>query len=890
MNQNKSKLGKQFIAQLPTYLNIKEVTKFMAKKRQDDIQVLKTYTSKNRLKASDSELYQQMTEKVKCQKKDLDPIEYEQMLKFFDQIQPKYEIGDQIKKISGIEPVIKQNDNMNIIQGQVQLEIQSDFLYIINIWDNIVIENSGPIDELIGLYQKRNEWHDKIKLVAISLKSSSEEIIQLVTKKKWECMNHYKLIKNKQGNHQFLDMINIEGLPIVVIIGKNGKILHIGYHFEVDLDELIKIEMSKVDGSNPGELSIQANLKIENQKQNVEGNQVQSQNVNNMIKEQVKVLKQILQDTQKVLKNLGFQIKFQVTLRRIRQQQPDGSFMISDISQLELKYKITEEEMEILDQFMQQVWNQIPEHLRIVLKSDVVNLSDVIQNRILIAFARQGVKIKYKPIIKKSISWDSNIQKIVIHDTEVQKASIKGLSLANFYDGLEESKPNIDYFSLNFELGKQINKIIEELRSEVTLGPGRRFAPILNYKKFETQDNENIFHSKGQVLIIIYWQCNQDCIAQLRNIDKLIEKNNESWSKIVKCVALNIGEEKEYVEFLEQNQELQGHLSMYYKKRAFLTDTSLYAVQQVPHLIIVDKSGFIKYTNCPINLERSIQQLVNEEEKDINLNQVKVPIKEQRVNSIKQIVLKEDFKEYLLSIDKHRVIQLKLDFEVQKVGNDIFFDNIYLNYYIRDKQEEDFNKLLDRIFQIIPEDRWIISKQIQQTISIPYPGNKCAVCYKDISKDHKQYYCYFKNEHVCTECAEFIDVEKKGMDMYKYQDTLIFINGPLQDESVLHDVDLHKMGKNRKLLEGQKPSQIHQFSCDGCSIGSEGPRYIAVNAKPGIYRTNGYVDYCNNCFFILKNKESVEAQTIIQKRVDLGMTTDNIFTRVLFDYGNYRDF
>lgn len=33
--------------------------------------------------------------------------------------------------------------------------------------------------------------------------------------------------------------------------------------------------------------------------------------------------------------------------------------------------------------------------------------------------------------------------------------------------------------------------------------------------------------------------------------------------------------------------------------------------------------------------------------------------------------------------------------------------------------------------------------------------------------------------------------------MYKYQDTLIFINGPLHDESVLHDIDSHKIGKNR---------------------------------------------------------------------------------------------
>ncbi|CAK64155.1 unnamed protein product (macronuclear) [Paramecium tetraurelia] len=874
----KSNSGKHFIALLPTYLNIKEETKYIAKQQKDNIQVLKTYTSKNKLKASDSDLYQQIIEKVKYSKKELDPIEYEQILELLEQIQPKYEIGDNIKKVSGIELVIRQNDNMIIMPGQEQLEIQNDIQLQ---QDNIVLENSGPIDELIVQYQKRNEWHDKVKLVAISLKASSEEIIQLVTKKKWECMNHYKLIKNKNGNHQFLDMLNIEGLPIAIIIGKNGQIVHLGYHFEADLDKLITIEMSKedVDGSILGESSLQANLKLEDQKQNGEGKIQQSQNVNNMIKEEVKVLKQYLQIIHGALQKFTFQFKFQIKLRRCRIQQADGSYMISEISQLQLKYKITEKEMETVDYFMELVWNQIPEHLRIVLKSEVVCQSKFIQNIIQMAFARQGVKITYKPTMRKSINWDSNLQKILINDTEILKAVSSQLNLEKFYDGLEESKPNIDFYSKRFDLGEEINEIVEELRSQVTLGPGRRFAPILNYKKFNSQEIENIFHSKGQ-----------DSIAQLRNIDKLIEKNSQSWSKIVKFVALNIGDEKEFVEFLEQYQDLQGRLLILYKKRALLTDTSLYAVKEVPYFIVIDKSGFIKYINSPMNLERSIQQLVNENENDKNWKPVKIPIKEQSVNQIKQILLKDDFKEYLLSIDKQKVIQLKLDFEVQKIGNDIFFDNIYLNYFIRDKQEEDFNKLLDRIFSIIPEDCWIIKKQIQQTISIPYPGDKCAVCQKDISKVHQQYYCYFKNEHVCQECAEFTDVEKQGMDMYKYQDTLIFINGPLQDKSVLHDIDLHKIGKNRKLFEGQKPSQKHSFECNGCSINYEGPRYIAVNARPGNYRKDGYVDYCKNCFLILKNKESIDAKKIIESNSDEGMTADIIFTRVLFNYGNYREF
>lgn len=42
------------------------------------------------------------------------------------------------------------------------------------------------------------------------------------------------------------------------------------------------------------------------------------------------------------------------------------------------------------------------------------------------------------------------------------------------------------------------------------------------------------------------------------------------------------------------------------------------------------------------------------------------------------------------------------------------------------------------------------------------------------------------------------------MERYKYQDSLIFINGPLSDPSVLTNIDEHKIGKNLKLKEGEK--------------------------------------------------------------------------------------
>lgn len=52
----------------------------------------------------------------------------------------------------------------------------------------------------------------------------------------------------------------------------------------------------------------------------------------------------------------------------------------------------------------------------------------------------------------------------------------------------------------------------------------------------------------------------------------------------------------------------------------------------------------------------------------------------------------------------------------------------------------------------------------------------------------------------------------------------------------------------------------------------------------------GYIDYCCKCFAELKNKESDKAKEIIAKDAADGMSSDSLFTRVLFNYGGYTAF
>ncbi|CAD8183609.1 unnamed protein product [Paramecium pentaurelia] len=264
-------------------------------------------------------------------------------------------------------------------------------------------------------------------------------------------------------------------------------------------------------------------------------------------------------------------------------------------------------------------------------------------------------------------------------------------------------------------------------------------------------------------------------------------------------------------------------------------------------------------------------------------------------NEIEQIInilQKEHILQLLSKIDKQKVIEINIDQTKQQYQNNILVHNPKLNYFIRDSQQEVFQLILNEIFEIIPQDKWIITKTVSKTISVQYPGKYCIVCNKDISNEYQQYYCPFKNEHVCMICAEFDDQSKVGMERFKYHDTLMFINGPLNDLSVLSDIDEHKIGRNVQLKEGEKGNQNYSqiMTCSGCYEGSIGFRYIAANVKPGKYQMDGYVEYCSKCFEILKMKGSKKAQELIDSDVQFGMNSDTLFTRILFNYGSYQEF
>jgi len=166
-----------------------------------------------------------------------------------------------------------------------------------------------------------------------------------------------------------------------------------------------------------------------------------------------------------------------------------------------------------------------------------------------------------------------------------------------------------------------------------------------------------------------------------------------------------------------------------------------------------------------------------------------------------------------------------------------------ISYWVREPQVEFLNKLLDPIYVHFPKERFEVDGTISKVINIPF-GEACNLCAKVLNDQTPQYYSPFTKVHYCTDCAEADDTTQKGLKRYKVQDTVIFINAPLKDTSVLENIDEYKIGKNLKIKDDEEGTQKHPMGCNGRAACKDGPRYIAINCRPGKLRGDGYVDFC----------------------------------------------
>ncbi|CAD8112923.1 unnamed protein product [Paramecium primaurelia] len=878
-----TKILQQFLKELPQDIVVKHIKTVKAGSKIENVKSTRVFRSTKQLSALNAQLHNTLKQQSNSLGEEVIQDVKDEINTLIQTLTPKYQVGDKLQQIQGIEKINFGEDN-SVTTAQTTFQVEDGIVYLIDIWATWCGPCQGPMEHNQKMLEKNADWQNKVKIVAISVDDDTESVTERVNSKKWKSIEHYRFEKGWDDENDIIKYLQLRGIPFVLLINKWGKIVYLGHPSKGNLEERINKEIA-----------------LEKEEEQVVNQENQAANNNNqqelLTKEQYQQLKQKIKELQTAIQDAKFEGIVELQIQKENYWNQDGSKQVKQRSKLQLSYDINVAEEEKINTFLQNHWNQISDDLKVVKESkirDPQRQVKEIKAKFQSYFESKGITIQFPSSQITNLSLSQENQEISAKEKQSISIKCENLTLDAYKTGLEDLREYTEQFEEeeNEEIRETIDLIIEGLKSNVTLGEGKQFVTIENYKKWGSEEYTKIEHTQGQVLVVDYWAkwCGP-CVREISNNTELIKQNSDKWGNAVRFVSLSLVLADEAKEFMDSHQESQKYIEFYFPKEQRQKDATLYGVQYIPHYIIVDKFGTIRKVAQINDMKTIVNDLINEEAPKKTVEQAEpVLFNQESINKIKGILLSEETKTLIKSIDKQKVITFDLKIDSKQVGEQYQFENAELTYFIRDTQVDSLKEILQKLYQVIPETNWKINKTVSKTVSIKYPGTVCVLCQKDISKDAQQYYSYFKDEHVCTECAEFDDETKQGMERYKYHDTLIFINGPLQDLSVLTNIDDHKLGKNLKLKEGDKADQNHPMMCNGCGGGSKGPRYIAINARPGRYRGGGYIDYCCKCFAELKNKESDKAKEIIAKDAADGMSSDSLFTRVLFNYGGYTAF
>lgn len=74
------------------------------------------------------------------------------------------------------------------------------------------------------LEQNEAKWGDKVRIIGVSIDKTVEAVVKHVKAKKWEKVEHFH-----RGASTSEDDYGVRGVPHVVLVDTNGKIVFIGH-------------------------------------------------------------------------------------------------------------------------------------------------------------------------------------------------------------------------------------------------------------------------------------------------------------------------------------------------------------------------------------------------------------------------------------------------------------------------------------------------------------------------------------------------------------------------------------------------------------------------------------------------------------------------------------
>jgi len=386
--------------------------------------------------------------------------------------------------------------------------------------------------------------------------------------------------------------------------------------------------------------------------------------------------------------------------------------------------------------------------------------------------------------------------------------------------------------------------------------------PVFDSEKVCVQPNPN------EVLLVCFWE-EWTSSKQMKLVRDLQEKNQEKWGKNMRVVAVNFDSDLDKAKASVANLKLikMDHYHMGDKENEI---TKIYGKSSTGQatFVLVDQSGTIVFNQQPETetLEESINELLDGKQKEADKSLVEkeetlVPLSKEEEKKLIGFLMDPNLAEEIREIqstlnykpifavewNEIRSFDGELNIIKEKRPNPIFY------FSVRKPDVPKFDKIISRLFQIVPEIKFIRKNKIIQIVHFSW-GSECHACKKPLKPFDQQYYCHFCNKWFCPDCGDKDDNTKTGNDRLLHPCNMVWIN--VSNQQGLFDVDDYKMGKNITFKENE---QTHNCSCNACSSSLDGNfRFICLNCLPGPPHFDGFVDLCYKCMSVLRKEEEDE--------------------------------
>jgi hypothetical protein len=100
------------------------------------------------------------------------------------------------------------------------------------------------------LEKRGTDWGDRVRLIGLSIDQDAAKLKSHVVEKKWTSVEHYHV---RNGACKADNEYGVQGVPHVLIVDTNGKIVFMGHpasrNIENDIDALLKGETLSGDGT-----------------------------------------------------------------------------------------------------------------------------------------------------------------------------------------------------------------------------------------------------------------------------------------------------------------------------------------------------------------------------------------------------------------------------------------------------------------------------------------------------------------------------------------------------------------------------------------------------------------------------------------------------------------